>query len=459
MAGWRGGKFPVVVVRICFLLGLFVAPASAQETIEKLLMPGPVSTAHIKQEDTCGNCHEMLSGKSQDTLCLDCHKPIDKDRVAGTGFHGRSKLMAGVTCSSCHTEHRGRDMSIVRFDADTFNHDVTDYPITGAHKRVDCEDCHVKGKKYAEAPKTCIGCHEKDQPHKGNLGRECEACHEISKWAVVAPYDHARTKFPLLGKHEKVACLNCHLGEVYKGLSAACNDCHAIQDVHEGRFGDKCETCHRETGWEVDKFDHGKSTKFELRGAHATAECQDCHHGDFTVKTSKECFSCHEKQDAHKATLGKNCADCHNETAWRANVIFDHGLTNFPLVGLHVIVACEECHETAVFQDARIACVDCHKPDDEHNGRFAAKCESCHSPNGWRQVSFDHDKDTTFKLTGAHTKTACYDCHKKENVSDAKLPATCISCHKADDVHRGAFGDNCARCHTTETFSTAFIRQ
>ena len=459
MSGWWGNKLRAAVFQICLFLSLFSAPVIAQDTIEKLLMPGPVSAAHIKQEGTCSNCHELLSSKSQDTLCLDCHKPISEDRKASTGFHGRSKLMVGVTCSSCHTEHVGRDVSIVRLDTDTFDHDFTDYPVTGAHKQVECIGCHVKGKKYAEAPTTCFGCHEKDQPHKGNLGQKCDACHEVSKWTVIAPFDHAKTKFPLLGKHEKVSCMNCHLGEVYKDLSMTCNDCHAIQDVHERRFGEKCEVCHKETGWEVEKFDHGKSTRFELLGAHANAECQDCHHGDFTAKLSMECFSCHEKQDVHKTTLGKNCADCHNAAAWRAEVIFDHGLTAFPLAGLHAVVACEECHESAVFKDAGIGCIDCHRVNDEHKGRFTSNCENCHSSNGWQKVRFDHDTDTKYKLTGAHAKTACYDCHKTENVKDAKLPTACVSCHKADDVHNGAFGNDCSRCHATATFSTAFIRQ
>jgi Cytochrome c7 and related cytochrome c len=90
---------------------------------------------------------------------------------------------------------------------------------------------------------------------------------------------------------------------------------------------------------------------------------------------------------------------------------------------------------------------------------LTAACETCHSPNGWNRVQFDHDKQTKFALTGAHKKVGCHDCHRQKNVEDASLPTSCYACHKADDAHRGAYGQNCAKCHTTATFTQAFIRQ
>jgi hypothetical protein len=141
-------------------------------------------------------------------------------------------------------------------------------------------------------------------------------------------------------------------------------------------------------------------------------------------------------------------------------VRFDHGLTNFPLIGLHTVAACESCHQSAAFKGAPIACADCHnKEEDVHEGRLTARCADCHTPNGWKRVSFDHGRQTNYPLTGAHAKTGCYDCHRERNVADAKLPTACYACHRKQDVHRGAFGQDCSRCHDTSTFSTAFIRQ
>jgi hypothetical protein len=458
MGQLRHFRFLIGLLQAICLLVLLSPQAGAQSTLEKLLMPGPLSSAHAKLEQNCDNCHVAFSKKSQDKLCLTCHKEIQADRIASMGFHGRSPLMSGLECNNCHTEHKGRDASIIQLSTETFSHDQTDFPLLGSHRQIDCIGCHLKGKKFSEAPSTCFGCHDKTQPHKGNLGNKCETCHQVSKWTVVAAFDHSKTAFPLQGKHASVPCANCHLGEVYKDLPSTCNDCHAIQDVHVGRFGNKCESCHKVESWKEAKFDHAKNTRFALNGAHATAACQDCHHQDFTTKLSMACFDCHQKQDVHKATLGKNCADCHSEVAWRSKVKFDHGLTNYPLIGQHVAVACEGCHASAVFREAKMECVDCHKSDDVHRGRFAVACADCHSPNGWQRVKFDHSQ-TSFALTGTHARVGCYNCHSRENVASAKLPTTCYSCHKAQDVHRGAFGQNCARCHTTATFKSAFIRQ
>ncbi len=151
-------------------LGFLAAPAAAQGTLEKLLMPGQVSSAHAKFEEDCQSCHKPFSKSSQDVLCLTCHKDIASDKTAVTGFHGKSKLMTDVACSDCHQEHEGREADIVQFDSETFDHNVTDYQLVGAHKQVECNGCHLKDKKWSEAAGTCFGCHDQDQPHKAKPG-------------------------------------------------------------------------------------------------------------------------------------------------------------------------------------------------------------------------------------------------------------------------------------------------
>ncbi len=48
-------------------------------SVETLLMPGKVTRAHVKQEETCANCHDRTNVRSQSSLCLDCHKDIAGD--------------------------------------------------------------------------------------------------------------------------------------------------------------------------------------------------------------------------------------------------------------------------------------------------------------------------------------------------------------------------------------------
>jgi Zn finger protein HypA/HybF involved in hydrogenase expression len=431
----------------------------AQTTVESLVQPDLLSAAHLKLEADCSSCHLSFRKAAQSSLCADCHKPVRDDIAKGTGFHGKEPLVRQSECSNCHAEHKGRDFKASRLTEITFDHAKTDFPLDGKHARADCAGCHKPGKKYSEAPGTCVGCHDADQPHRGNLGTECQTCHGTSDWGTLAPFDHGKTQFPLLGGHAKATCFSCHVGEVYKGLSKTCAACHAVQDVHAGRFGSDCAACHTVETWKHKAFDHGKATGFRLDGAHAAASCSQCHGAKLTSKPPKDCAACHAAQDAHKGQLGNNCGACHQAAAWRQDVTFDHAKTKFPLLGQHAAVACEACHATPAFQDAKTECAACHKDAGVHQGRFTGQCETCHTASSWKQITFDHGRDTKFKLTGIHAKAGCNACHKQTNVPSATLPTECYSCHKAQDVHRGAFGRNCVACHTTSSFKTAIIRK
>lgn len=442
------------------ILMMTVVPDShAASPLEKLLMPGPVAEGHAKIEESCELCHEPFAKDTQDSLCLDCHKPVKADVDAARGFHGRSPLMTGATCSLCHDDHRGRNFDMVQLNRTLFDHRNTDFPLSGSHTDVPCASCHEATKRLAETPLTCFGCHRAADPHKGNLGQDCQSCHRETTWLDTIAFNHLDTKFPLNGAHMNVACASCHLGETYRGVATGCNDCHAIQDVHEARFGTQCQSCHTETAFRPASFNHNTQSKFPLEGAHVTASCASCHGTSVLAKIESACFSCHQAQDAHKAQLGTQCGDCHMASAWQADVTFDHGLTRFPLTGLHTVVACQACHATPAYQDAELSCASCHTGDDVHQGRFTSQCQSCHTANGWSRASFDHTKQTDFALTGKHAETACYSCHTQTNIADATLPQSCFSCHAKEDVHRGKFGKSCAQCHDTSSFSTAFIRR
>ena len=156
-------------------------------------------------------------------------------------------------------------------------------------------------------------------------------------------------------------------------------------------------------------------------------------------KLPTDCASCHRASDVHAGKLGEQCEQCHTTEGWKSSITFDHDLTSFPLVGLHVAVTCEQCHRTRKYRDAGHGCNDCHKSDDVHKGSLGADCAKCHSPNGWRLWEFDHGKQTGFALTGAHGKLACEGCHKQP-ADQVKLNPSCLSCHEQDDVHLGQYG-------------------
>ena len=433
--------------------------AKSQNIFESLVMPGPLVEGHAKLEKECAKCHEPFSRQSQTRLCLACHEEIAADRLQGKGFHGRQPDAKKQDCKPCHGDHKGRNADIVQLDRETFNHALANFELKGAHKTARCDGCHAQKVKFRKAPGRCFDCHKARDAHKGQLGEQCDGCHSEEAWRRVKPFDHGKTKFPLVGAHKTVACSACHAGELYKNLGTACADCHRLQDAHSGRYGGKCETCHDSNKWKAVHFNHDKATKFALRGGHMKVKCDACHTGDlYRDKVASTCVSCHKKNDPHKGQLGSRCEQCHTEAGWRQKVTFDHDITRFPLIGRHAVVPCEECHRSPSFKDAPRICSGCHK-DRHHEGRFGTNCGQCHNPNGWARWRFDHDAQTRYPLTGGHRGIQCHACHTAKNVAKIVLSTVCYNCHKADDIHQGSFGRSCEQCHNTTSFKQANIRR
>lgn len=415
--------------------------------MERVLMPGEVVQAHAKTESTCSACHQTFNKAAQPGLCLACHKDVAADLKARRGFHGRA---AAKVCRDCHTDHKGRDANIVRLDTKAFNHAQTDFSLVGAHRTAQCAGCHAAGKRYREAPSTCVGCHRDDDAHKAALGNDCARCHVANDWKQ-ARFNHAETVFALRGKHADAKCASCHKLPRSQGkLGTDCVACHKDDDVHKGTMGQACGSCHVENAWAQARFDHGK-TGYPLIGRHAQAECSGCHRQTNVFRDAPtECIACHKADDRHAGTLGKDCAACHQPQAWTPSRGFDHSRTAFPLAGKHRAAACLGCHKGPTqFRGVAKACVDCHRQDDSHKGRNGSDCGSCHDAGSWKNATFDHARMTRFALSGSHGRLACAGCHKGDLHRD-KLDMSCASCHRGKDPHAGTLGESCENCHNTE---------
>ena len=430
---------------------LFSLQAANAETIKSVLMPGKVIQGHIKQEDNCENCHKHFDKAAQSTLCADCHKEVKKDIAEKRGFHGKQETKK--ECRECHTEHKGRGADIVNLNEKIFKHNQTDYPLKGAHAgdKVDCKDCHKPKIKWRDAPGTCIACHKKDDKHKNSLGEKCADCHTEKDWKEIK-FNHDKSDFPLKGAHaneEKVKCNDCHKDTRFKETPNDCYSCHKKDDEHKGVFGPKCESCHEEKDWKTTHFNHETDGHFALRGAHDKAKCDSCHKA-FKEDLPKSCIGCHRSDDVHKGSLGDKCDSCHNERTWSTSN-FDHDKTKFPLRDKHK-TKCESCHKTGKkFEKVPMDCMSCHEKDDTHKGKFGVKCQDCHDAKDWKKSTFNHDRDTKYKLKDKHKTVKCESCHKGHLYND-KVKSDCYSCHKADDVHKGAEGTKCQDCHTEATW-------
>jgi hypothetical protein len=329
--------------------------------------------------------------------------------------------------------------------------------LDGKHTDVACALCHP-GRRYQDTARDCYSCHRLDDSHLGRFGKDCATCH-TTRGFELARFDHSRTDFPLKGRHGNLACEACHTGPLHaQELPTTCVGCHRSDDAHQGRNGEDCGRCHGNDTWRSSRFDHDR-TDFPLRGAHEPLRCESCHTGPLDQKLSTSCNGCHAEDDVHRGQEGSDCGRCHGVNAWDRDLFFEHDLTSFPLLGLHAVVACEQCHAAPTFQEAKTDCVACHAGDDAHGRRLGPDCAECHNPNGWMVWRFDHDAQTRFPLGGAHAELSCHSCHRDPAPRGIDLGMTCASCHAREDRHEGAFGRDCGRCHNDSSWNEISLRR
>ena len=387
-----------------------------------------------------------LEGKHATAKCADCHKPAFQSTEIlklspRKSPSGKSWLGLVRDCVSCHARrdvHRGslgKDCGKCHGDtvwkpASRFDHNRTDYPLTGRHAKVECDKCHktaglklpvndkgVPQPLYKPIPhKECSACHA--DPHKGQLGPACARCHATDDWKRVdaQAFNHDQTRYPLRGKHRQVKCEQCHDPKTAWGKKppfASCGSCHP--DVHAGKatlLGKvvDCASCHGVEGWKPSTYgvDQHAGSRYPLKGAHTRVKCEACHLKDppgvlpaalgkagvLMRPAFDRCATCH--RDAHGGQLARRpdrgaCEPCHRVEGWKPSTytVRDHARLRLTLGGRHGTVACAACHGAdrkglrplpgaEVLGTAKVAillkeidCVACHF--DPHDGRFVAK--------------------------------------------------------------------------------------
>lgn len=407
-----------------------------------------------------------LKGGHAKLECTDCH---EKRRivwpVALKLLEVRPHTMLGLPreCEDCHfDEHRGQQQEDCAYchnekawkPAPGFDHNETDYKLTGKHAKVKCSGCHQSAKdpekhgfpapksetflRFADVPfGSCLDCHK--DVHDNRFGQRCQSCHSTVDWHTIRNASkerefHDKTKFPLKGAHVDVDCKACHgpfkgIPAKFKGLAfKQCTDCHA--DAHLGQLdvGKKppdCTTCHTVDAFTPAKYtlaEHQK-TKYPLDGAHAVVPCDACHAA--TPALSKAI------PKAVQADLKKRGRPER----------FSFALYRFT----KDTQACDTCHE------------------DVHKGQLSkvqGGCAGCHQVASFAKVTFDHDKGSNYPLTGKHRETACTKCHFAPKAGAAvvykPLETVCTACHA--DEHAGQFAPagggptDCEKCHKTDGF-------
>ncbi len=428
-----------------------------------------------------------------ETACASCHASDDVHRKS-----------LGTSCERCHDAADWRKVP-------HFDHEKTKYPLTGKHADVACDKCHTPPRLrlrpnadgrvigiYKPLPHAeCSACHA--DPHKGRLTTGCSDCHSTRDFREVnrRGFDHAATRYPLLGRHTAVACERCHGTGLTRRTPAfaKCADCHA--DAHSGRAALSgapvdCASCHRVEGFAPSTYTVARHqmARYPLAGRHAMVPCAQCHTATDSIvravprtvmrrvelrPASVSCTSCH--QDAHQGELANaatrsECTLCHDVRGWSpsAYTAAQHATLALPLTGAHAPLACARCHvpvrtaamptrgrpeRNRVSLRLRPACDACHL--DPHGGRYSAGgakappegCATCHDARRWMPAAMTTARHASFglPLDGAHRAVPCRDCHKELGASPSRLTLRQPGARVSSLPFTGAPRTACAACH------------
>jgi hypothetical protein len=255
----------------------------------------PLTGEHTKLQ--CPDCHKNGQYVGLPTACVSCHLGDYK------GATNPNHITAGFPqdCALCH--------STAAWIPAVFDHSKTKFPLTGAHTKLQCPDCHKNG-QYVGLPTACVSCHLGDykgatNPNHITAGfpQDCAICHNATAWSP-STFDHSKTKFPLTGAHTSVQCTNCHIGGVYAGTPTDCYSCHSKEynsttDPNHvtAQFPKDCSQCHTTSSWSGATFNH---TWFPIyTGTHRDkwTTCGDCHTNSNNYSVFS-CITCHAHDKA-----------------------------------------------------------------------------------------------------------------------------------------------------------------
>ena len=221
-------------------------------------------------ETDCGICHVIKADRSSgrdrgvgvtaDDLLGRVHPPIPEPE---TEFY--RGLGGGAADSRVIFRHREH---VARFDLNCVD----------CHHEPSCARCHTQGdgserpRTLAEHHRPCLRCHKDNMDGSNDMAR-CENCHWQEGKPKPAPFDHARTGWPLSRFHTGKSCRACHAKVPFTRLSKDCNSCH----------GD----------WSSTTFDH-RVTGQALDENHAGEDCAMCHL-ERRFDRPPACGECHEE--------------------------------------------------------------------------------------------------------------------------------------------------------------------
>ena len=169
-------------------------------------------------EVRCDECHVNNVYKGTPSDCYSCHRADDE-------HNGQY----GTDCAACHNPSNWEDAD--------FDHNRSNFPLTGRHVGLACEQCHNTG-QFKGLSTACSACHADPVFHAGMFGLDCAACHTTNNW--YAPYTGPHPGIADEGgrgvNHGGASCRDCHTQNLQ---TATCTACHSSNNPDdEGGGGD-----------------------------------------------------------------------------------------------------------------------------------------------------------------------------------------------------------------------------
>lgn len=199
----------------------------------------PLTGSHTTLQ--CSQCHVNSNYKLNNTACVACHL----NDYNNTNNPNHTQAGFPQQCELCH--------DTVLWADGKFDHNKTNFPLTGKHQTTPCSQCHVNN-NYKNLPTDCYSCHKKDYDgttdpnHKAaGFPTTCQTCHDTSSW-LGAKFNH--TWFPMNHGNAN-ACSNCHTNPSDYSVFS-CTICHGKSQTdqqHQGVHGyvynsPNCYQCH-----------------------------------------------------------------------------------------------------------------------------------------------------------------------------------------------------------------------
>ncbi|MEO8706915.1 MAG: hypothetical protein ABI867_43210 [Kofleriaceae bacterium] len=291
---------------------------------------------------------------------------------ASTGtFPHRAHVVAGVSCTRCHTNVNDRSTPLHLPDD------------------ASCATCHVK----PHDPRSCLGCHSSPIA----VAQVIEAQQHLV-------FDHTRHAAPTNNN-----CMRCHKGVAdgdarLRPTMAICFKCHSDSASRDGR---RCDGCHKDL-----------ASERTLPSTHLAHDGDWLHeHGTRAASSGELCESCHTQS---------YCASCHgvNAPALPSRLALGN-----PLQASVHRAGFAARHSLEARSDPG-ACATCHSPErcaSCHVAKGLAAGERGRNPHpaGWIGLA---GSDNRHGREARRDPASCAGCHGGAGES------LCVSCHAVGGI-------------------------